>query len=77
MPLQHHVALHRVEKEIKEVGKTWEGIKPMTKDRQMCRTHIAALYATGHKGHRLLNIALIEASIITKVPRFTQSKLTE
>ena len=35
-----------VEKEIKEMGKTWEGIKFMTKDRQMWREHVAALHAS-------------------------------
>ena len=29
-----------VEKEIKEMGKTWEGIKFMAKDRQMWREHV-------------------------------------
>ena len=35
-----------VEKEIKEMGKTWEGIKFMAKDRQMWREHVAALHAS-------------------------------
>jgi len=35
-----------VEKEIKEMGKTWEGIKFMAKDRQMWREHVAALRAS-------------------------------
>ena len=34
-----------VEKEIKEMGKTWEGIKFMARDRQMWREHVAALHA--------------------------------
>ena len=33
-----------VEKEIKEMGKTWEGIKFMARDRQMWREHVAALH---------------------------------
>ena len=35
-----------VEKEIEEMGKTWEGIKFMTKDRQMWREYVAALHAS-------------------------------
>ena len=35
-----------VEKEIKEMGKTWEGIKLMARDRQMWREHVAAIHAT-------------------------------
>ena len=35
-----------VEKEIKEMGKTWEGIKFMAKDRQMWREHVSALHAS-------------------------------
>ena len=35
-----------VEKEKKEMGKTWEGIKFMAKDRQMWREHVAALHAS-------------------------------
>ena len=35
-----------IEKEIKEMGKTWEGIKFMARDRQMWREHVAALHAT-------------------------------
>ena len=35
-----------VEKEIKEMGKTWGGIKLMGRDRQMWREHVAALHAT-------------------------------
>ena len=35
-----------VEKEIKEMGKTWEGIKFMAKDRQMWREYVAALHAS-------------------------------
>ena len=34
-----------VEKEIKEMGKTWEGIKFMARDRRMWREHVAALHA--------------------------------
>ena len=34
-----------VEKEIKEMGKTWEGIKFMARDRQMWREQVAALNA--------------------------------
>ena len=34
-----------VEKEIKEMGKTWEGIKFMARDHQMWREHVAALHA--------------------------------
>jgi len=34
------------EKEIKEMGKTWGGIKFMARDRQMWREHVAALHAT-------------------------------
>ena len=34
-----------VEKERKEMGKTWEGIKLMARDRQMWREHVAALHA--------------------------------
>jgi len=33
-------------KEIKEMGKTWEGIKFMAKDRQMWRERVAALHAS-------------------------------
>ena len=35
-----------VEKEIKEMGNTWEGIKFMAKDRQMWREYVAALHAS-------------------------------
>ena len=35
-----------VEKEIKEMGKTWGSIKLMAKDRQMWRELVAALHAT-------------------------------
>ena len=35
-----------VGKEIKEMGKTWGGIKLMARDRQMWREHVAALHAT-------------------------------
>ena len=35
-----------IEKEIQEMGKTWEGIKFMARDRQMWREHVAALHAT-------------------------------
>ena len=34
-----------IEKEIKEIGKTWEGIKFMARDRQVWREHVAALHA--------------------------------
>ena len=34
-----------VEKEIKEMGKTWEGIKFMARDRQMWREPVVALHA--------------------------------
>ena len=35
-----------VEKEIKEMEKTWGGIKLMARDRQMWRQHVAAIRAT-------------------------------
>ena len=35
-----------VEKEIKEMGKTWGGIKLMARDPQMWREHVFALHAT-------------------------------
>ena len=35
-----------VEKEIKDMGKTWGGIKLTARDRQMWRKHVAALHAT-------------------------------
>jgi len=33
------------EKEIKEMGKTWEGIKFLARDRQMWKEYVAVLYA--------------------------------
>ena len=35
-----------VKREIQEMGKTWEDIKLMTKDRQLWRKHVAALHVT-------------------------------
>ena len=35
-----------VEKEMKEMGKTWEGITFKARDRQMWKEHVAALHAT-------------------------------
>ena len=41
-----------VEKEIKETGKTWEGIKLMVRDRQTFMEHVDDLHATyRRKGH--------------------------
>jgi len=35
-----------MEEEMKEMGKTWGGIKLMARDLQMWREHVAALHAT-------------------------------
>ena len=48
-----------VEKEIKEMGKTWEGIKFMARDRQMWREHVAALHACwAYRAWRRINLGL-------------------
>ena len=40
-----------VEKEMQQMGKTWNSISVMAKDRQKWRDHVAALHATRRNGH--------------------------